>query len=70
MPIVIMKTTESRVYRDWVRPHCIWEGDKKSANIWCHEKSLKSKDGTTYEAVTVKTEKPKCKQNKKPLKNS
>lgn len=69
MPIVIMKTTESRVYRDWVRPHCIWEGDKKSANIWCHEKSLKSKDGTTYEAVTVKTEKP-CQTKQKPLKNS
>lgn len=69
MPIVIMKTTGPPRFMPWVRPHSIWEGDKKSANIWCHEKSLKSRDGTTYEAVTVKTEKP-CQTNKKPLKNS
>lgn len=68
MPIVIMKTTKSPIYQDWTRPHAIWDGDRKSANIWCHEKNKKAMQNF-YEAVTVKTEKP-CQTNKKPLKNS
>ena len=61
MPIVIMKTTTSLRFSDWVRPHCVWDGDRKSANAWCHEKNKKTMTDF-YEAVTVKTEKPKCKQ--------
>ena len=62
MPIVIMKTTASPIYQDSTKPVALWDGSKAQAQEWCNAKNEKGTGWITYYPVSVKTEKPECKQ--------